>query len=151
GGKHRNATGVVRAPMSSAPPKTVVATPTTTMIAASASAGRRRRSAQPGSTAQTMRNGATTSAPAASPSHQVSQIGANVLHGAYPASARLVTPMVALTAVATIPAERAKAKMLRGNVNAATPLANRRTSQTPRSASSVFPTAIPSDVDAVPA
>src|SRR6266436_2389447 len=54
--------------------------------------------------------GVTTTAPTASPSHQVDQIGPYIVHSANPHRARLVTPIVALTAVLTIPARKPNLK-----------------------------------------
>src|SRR5262245_47143642 len=44
--------------------------------------------------------GATTTAPVRSPSHHVGQIELKLLNSAWPASVRLLTPIVALTTVA---------------------------------------------------
>src|SRR5260370_17426766 len=54
--------------------------------------------------------GVTTTAPTASPSHQVHQIGPYIAHSANPPNVRLVTPIVALTVVLTIPARNANLK-----------------------------------------
>src|SRR5262249_56047057 len=53
-----------------------------------------------GSEPQSRIRGATTRAPPASPSHQVSQTVPYADQGTFPPSARLVTPRVALTMVA---------------------------------------------------
>ncbi len=62
------------------------------------------RSAFPQSTS----NGVTIMAPAASPSHQVSQMALNALHEASPASPSETTPIVALIVVQRSPAISAK-------------------------------------------
>ncbi len=68
------------------------------------SAQRRGRQGARRSRAQSVMRGVTTSAPEASPSHQVTQMGPKSLQGASPPSESVVTPMVALTAVASAPA-----------------------------------------------
>src|SRR5262249_4202192 len=90
-------------------------------------------------------------APAMSPSHHVSQISPNRAQLACPASARLATPTVALTAVATPPASAANTKKLRARANTSRPPAQRFTSQTPTSASKVLPAAMPRDEATDPA
>jgi len=80
-----------------------------------------------------------------SPSHHVSQIWPNRVQPACPASARLATPTVALTAVATPPASAANTKNPRALANTSRPPAQRFTSQTPASASRVLPAAMPRD------
>src|SRR5262247_972947 len=73
-----------------------------------------------------------------SPSHHVSQIAPKRAQLAYPVKARLRTPTVALTVVATPPASAANAKKLRAR-------------RTPTTASSVLPAAMPSDEATDPA
>ena len=63
---------------------------------------------------QSMTRGVTTSAPAASPSHHVTQIGPRSLHCARPPRMSVVAPIVALTAGARIPASAANLKMVLG-------------------------------------
>ena len=52
----------------------------------------------------------TTTAPTASPTHQVDQMELYLVHSANPARAKLVTPTVALTLVLTMPARKANLK-----------------------------------------
>src|SRR5215510_11855682 len=86
-----------------------------------------------------------------SPSHHVSQIAPKRAQLAYPVRARLRTPTVALTVVATPPASAANAKKLRARRKTSRPPAQRFTSQTPTTASSVLPAAMPSDEATDPA
>jgi len=72
-------------------------------------------------------NGVTITAPTPSPSHQVHQIDPNAAQSAKPPSASDVTPIVALTVVATIPASRANLKVSCARANASLPPANRFT------------------------
>ncbi|MND08194.1 hypothetical protein D3C83_306520 [compost metagenome] len=57
---------------------------------------------------QSTSSGVTIKAPAASPSHHVSQMAPNALHEASPASTSEITPIVALTVVQISPASNAK-------------------------------------------
>src|SRR5260370_8864675 len=75
--------------------------------------------------------GVTTTAPTASPTHQVHQIGPYIAHSANPPNARLVTPIVALTVVLTIPARTANLKPTCGLSKKCTPPANRHPGNQP--------------------
>ncbi len=92
-------------------------------------------------------SGATIKAPAASPSHHVSQIAPNCRSSASPVSTKLVTPIVALIEVLTRPASTENATMSRARLNAASPFAYRLTRNAPATASSVLPAAMPSELD----
>ena len=74
--------------------------------AATAPSSWRLKERQPESAHSTM-TGVTTSAPAASPSHQVTQISVNFAQSAKPATLSVTTPMVALVMVAGPTATRA--------------------------------------------
>ena len=76
----------------------------------------------------------------------VSQIEGTSLQGANPPSAREPTPMVALTIVLIPAANAAKAKMPGARSKAWVPPAYRVTRKAPRTASSVFPVAIPTEL-----
>ncbi len=78
-----------------------------------------------------------------SPSHQVSQIGPKSAQRADPPRERLVTPMVALIAVLTMPARIANRKVSGAFSNGLRPFANRVTSRAPINPSSVLPAAMP--------
>ncbi len=97
-----------------------------------------------------IRNGAITSAPAASPSHQVSQISEVPAGRASPPRIRTPTPIVALTAVASRPASPAKRKMFLGESRTRPSETKRRTSHAPSRASVVLPIAIPAEVSGLP-
>src|SRR6267142_394977 len=89
---------------------------------------------------------ATIRSPTMSPSHQCSQIVENSSHSAKPPRLKLVTPMVAATAVLRIPANRMNLSRLFVCSKAFAPLANRETNAAPKSASSVLPAAMLSAV-----
>src|SRR5260370_28656650 len=95
--------------------------------------------------------GVTTTAPTASPSHQVHQIGPYIVHSANPLNARLVTPIVALTAVLTIPARKPNLKTSCALSKECGPPAKRVTRYQPTTPSRVFPTAMPIEVATDPA
>ncbi len=86
-----------------------------------------------------------------SPNHHVSQIAPKSERLTCPPRIRLVTPTVALTAVAAAPASAANMKKLRARRKTSPPPAQRCTSHTPRSASSVLPVAMPRDEATDPA
>lgn len=82
-------------------------------------------------------------APLESPSHHVTQIGPASDQRASPASSRLVTPIVALTAVARPAPRSAKRITPCGRSNAVRPPAQRLMRRVASTASSVLPIAIP--------
>src|SRR5262245_41585624 len=96
-------------------------------------------------------SGETTTAPDASPSHQVVQRSRYCGHDARWASISVVTPMVALSAGGIAAPAAANRKTSDALSNAAVPRANCVTSHAPTVASSVLPSAIPSDVRIEPA
>ena len=96
-------------------------------------------------------NGATISAPAASPSHHVNQMLPNELHAASPVTASIVTPIVALVAVLSRPASTTKRRKLRARSKACAPPAYRSTNSAPITASSVLPAAMPIELTIAPA
>ncbi len=113
-------------------------------------ASNRGRRASAGFWNQTSKRGATSSAPDASPSHHVNQIGQKFSHCARPAKQRLSGPIVALNKVLAPAASMANRKMSRARSKTRLPPANRRTRAAATTASSVFPTAIPSEGRAAP-
>ena len=74
GGMHRKAIGARCMADGTIPPKTASPTAITAVTAPMASAARRRSTARPRRSLQRTKSGATRTAPAASPSHQVIQI-----------------------------------------------------------------------------
>src|SRR5438132_13623069 len=100
---------------------------------------------------KSMINGANISAPEASPSHHVSQMYPYCDHAAYPPTARLVTPIVALTLVARKLERTAKRKTSGAWSNARVPSANRRRKYAPSTPSSGLPAAMASEVAIDPA
>src|SRR2546426_984956 len=100
--------------------------------------------------AQRISGGATIRAPPMSPSHQVSQIERKSAQWAEPPRQMLVTPTVALTAGLRRPARMTYLKKSRGRSKARRPLANRRQSQAPASASRVLPAAVPIELGIPP-
>src|SRR5690242_7003893 len=81
-------------------------------------------------------------APAASPSHHVSQSVPASDGGATPPSTRVATPTLALTRVATSPASTTKRTTPEGVSSRPSAPTKRQTSQAPNMASRVLPTAI---------
>src|SRR5215470_6180338 len=150
-GTTTNAIGRCSTAAGSIPPKTTPVTATTVAARRPASAGRCLSGEGVGGLMHNTSSGAITRAPATSPSHHVSQIGPYADHAANPASASVVTPMVALIAVLTSPARTANRNTSAGRLKLSTPLAKRLTSDAATTASSVLPVAIPSDVSTVPA
>lgn len=100
---------------------------------------------------QSRSSGAAVSTPAASPSHQVTQMDSAPAQGAKPPRNRLAVPTVALIVVATRPARNAALKTSRGRSKQTEPPAQRRTSQAPATPSSVLPHAMPRDTAGDPA
>src|SRR5947209_5667418 len=100
--------------------------------------------------AQRISKGATMRSPVVSPSHHVTQIAAYFDHSANPASARLVTPIVALITVLAA-ATNANLKTVWARSNAPDPWAKRLTKKAPQSASRVLPTAMHTEVGTLPA
>jgi hypothetical protein len=96
-------------------------------------------------------SGATSRAPAASPSHHVSQTLPKREGSSSPPRTSAPTPIDALTLVATRPASVVKRSTRWGSPNAWTPPAKRLTSSAPSAASQVLPNAMPTDVPKVPA
>jgi hypothetical protein len=95
--------------------------------------------------------GVTTSAPVTSPSHQVTQMTLKSLQLAKPASASVVTPIMALSTVAG-PTQIATNLATRAGVeNVSRPPDQCAISQPPTVASSVLPSAMQSEVVSVPA
>src|SRR6266511_3766809 len=94
--------------------------------------------------------GVITSAPARSPSHQVSQIEPKFGRSAQPASVRLPTPIVALNAVGKKLMNEKRATPA-GFVKVSRPPDQRLTSQAPVSPSSMLPAPIAADVASEPA
>src|SRR5262245_9220584 len=94
--------------------------------------------------------GVTTSAPARSPSHQVSQTEPTLERSARPARARLPAPMVALSAVGR-KLKNEKRATPAGLAKVSRPPDQRLISQAPISPSSVLPTPITPAVASVPA
>ena len=95
-------------------------------------------------------SGTTSKPPERSPIHHVSQIEVNWLHGAFPAIASVVTPMVAeIAAVGAINATKRKIVGARSSIRR--PLAQRSMKYAPADASSTLPTPIASAVPSVPA
>src|SRR5678815_3504986 len=95
-------------------------------------------------------NGAKISSPTASPNHQVSQIAPNCSGGAKPVRVKLVVPTVALTTGLSNGASTRKRKVFRARSNALAPLAKVLSAHAAKSASKVFPVAMPSVVTTVP-
>ncbi len=105
GGMQRNGNGYR---LSAGCASTSAAVTTTTASKATASTGLSRRVPACNAFPQSTSKGVTITAPAASPSHQVSQMAPNALHEASPASASETTPIVALIVVQSSPASNAK-------------------------------------------
>ena len=110
-GMHMKATGALRRPAGARLPKTAQPVRRTANASKTASPGRRRSSRRSLCCRQSNRNGATTSVPTASPSHHVNQIEVYWGQVAWPPSARLATPIVALTDVLNRAAKAANLKM----------------------------------------
>ena len=91
-----------------------------------------------------------TSAPARSPSHQVSQIEPTFAPAANPAAARLPTPMVAHIAVGTKLSSENRA-MPAGVAKVSRPLDQRLTRKAPTTPSNALPAPIATDVASEPA
>src|SRR5262249_48899552 len=100
--------------------------------------------------AQSTSAGATTRSPATSPSHHVHHTEPYWSQRPYPPRMRLVTPKVGESSVLTRLAATAKRDTSRARSNARGPFAKRWTREAPASASSVLPTATPSDVATEP-
>jgi hypothetical protein len=96
------------------------------------------------SRSQSTIGGAKMSAPARSPSHHVAQMPANEAHAACPVTASESVPMVAPTVVAAA-AKPPKRNMSLTRSKQAAPRAKRCTSHAAASASSVLPTAMPTE------
>jgi hypothetical protein len=75
----------------------------------------------------------------------------NLFHAAKPPSERLVTPKVAATALLRIPAQSANRRISQVLSKTRRPFAKRVTKYDARTASRVFPIAIPREVSAEPA
>ena len=95
--------------------------------------------------------GVTTSAPAASPSHQVTQIGSKFSQAAKPATHSVTTPTVALMTVAGPTQTKANFATRAGLVKVSTPRDQWMIRYPPTTASSVLPAAISAEVSSVPA
>ena len=95
--------------------------------------------------------GVTTSAPAASPSHQVTQIGSKFSQAAKPATHSVTTPTVALMTVAGPTQTKANFATRAGLVKVSTPRDQWMIRYPPTTASSVLPAAISAEVASVPA
>ena len=150
-GKHRNWTGRFLDPNTGMPPNTNSPVAMTYANISTASSSFRPLHLSRCRSAHSTRNGATTSAPAASPSHHVSQMPGACGPDASLPSSRQATPIVALTVVPMVPASNAYAKMSRGTSKQRRPCANRRTSPLATTASSVLPMPIPIEVAIPPA
>src|SRR5260370_17767145 len=87
--------------------------------------------------------GVTTTAPTPSPSHHVLQMVPYFVHSANPDKASVVTPMVALMVVLTIPAKNANLNTSCALSKAPRPPAKRLTRYNPATPSKLFPMAIP--------
>src|SRR5262245_18801840 len=95
--------------------------------------------------------GVTTTAPAASPSHQVSHTARGSASVATPLKVKLRTPIVALTVVLKNAASRMNFRIPAGLVNALRPPAKRSTSAAASTVSSVLPSATPKELATEPA
>jgi hypothetical protein len=95
--------------------------------------------------------GVTTRAPAASPSHHVTQIGENFAQAAKPATHNVVTPMLALMTVAGPTQTSANFATCAGVPKVLAPPDQRPIRKPPTTASSVLPAAMTAEVSSVPA
>ncbi len=131
--------------------KATAPTATAQAMTAPAAANSSRRKAPRQFCAHSTIAGVTTSAPAASPSHQVTQIGEKFCHAAKPATLSVTTPTVALITVAGPTTTSANFATPAGVRKVSRPPAQCRISRPPTTASSVLPTAISAEVSKVPA
>src|SRR5437879_3362625 len=97
-----------------------------------------------------MINGATISAPATSPIHQVNQIDGKLDHCAYPPKMSDVNPILGLIVVQSNTVNIVYLKISCALRNAFLPFANVFTKYAPISPSSVFPNPMPIEVATVP-
>src|SRR5713101_4564736 len=129
-------------------PKTTSLTPARASSNKAALAISHRPQRTRGSAHHRSNGGATSSAPTASPSHHVNQMGKKSAQSAFPATDRLVTlvtPQVALTMVLRMAANKVNLKTSWGRSNVLAPLAKRFTKPAPTNASKVLPTAMARD------
>ena len=99
-----------------------------------------------GPVAQVSSRGATNSTPITSPIHHVHQAGPKTAQGRNPRTARLSTPLVAVTVMAIIPPKTCSPSTSRGRPSAQSIFTTRRSRRRPSSGPSVLPTAMPEGV-----